>query len=88
MLNYIAAYPNPYADQFNHEIILAPQDESIASYVIMEMKELEAIENITIEKVEIIEDQDEMDINQHMVNKRHGVHRDPQGQVHQRWSLW
>ena len=34
----------------------------------MEMMELEAIENIHIEKVEIITDQDEIDINNHMVN--------------------
>lgn len=68
MLNYISMYPNPYADQFNDEIILAPQDPSIADFVIMEMKELEAIENIDIEKVEFITEQDEVDLNRHMVN--------------------
>ena len=68
MLNYISLYPNPYETEFNDEIILGTQDDSIASYVIMEMMELEAIENITIEKVEIITNQDELDINNHMVN--------------------
>lgn len=68
MLNYISLYPNPYEKEFNNEIILGTQDDSIASYVIMEMMELEAIENITIEKVEIITNQDEIDINNHMVN--------------------
>ena len=63
MLNYISLYPNPYESEFNDEIILGTQDDSIASYVIMEMMELEAIENITIEKVEIITNQDEIDIN-------------------------
>ncbi len=68
MLNYISLYPNPYEKEFNDEIILGTQDDSIASYVIMEMKELECIENIEIEKIEIVTDQDEIDINNHMVN--------------------
>lgn len=68
MLDYIAMYPNPYAEAFNDEIILGVQDDSIASYVIMEMMEFEEIENIHIEDVQVIEHQDEFDINQHMVN--------------------
>lgn len=68
MINYISLYPNPYEKFFNDEIILGTQDDSIASYVIMEMMELEAIENIHIEKVEVVMDQDEIDINNHMVN--------------------
>ena len=68
MQNYISLYPNPYESKFNDQIILGTQDDSIASYVIMEMMELEAIENIRIEKVEIVTDQDEIDINNHMVN--------------------
>lgn len=68
MLNYISLYPNIYEKEFNDEIILGTQDDSIASYVIMEMMELEDIENITIEKVEVVMDQDEIDINNHMVN--------------------
>lgn len=68
MLSYISLYPNPYEKEFNDEIILGTQDDSIASYVIMEMMELEAIENIHIEKVEVITNQDDIDINNHMVN--------------------
>lgn len=68
MLDYIAMYPNPYAKAFNDEIILGIQDDSIASYVIMEMMEFEEIENIHIEDVQVIEHQDEFDINHHMVN--------------------
>ena len=68
MINYISLYPNIYEKDFNDKIILGNQDDSIASFVIMEMMELEAIENIHIEKVEIVTDQDEIDINQHMVN--------------------
>lgn len=68
MLNYISLYPNPCADQFNDEILLGIQDDSIASYVIMEMMELEAIENIKILDIEVVTDQDEIDINNHMIN--------------------
>lgn len=68
MLNYIAMYPNPYEGELNDQIILAPQDPSIADFVIMEMKELEAIENIDIEKIEIVTAQDQVDINRHMIN--------------------
>ena len=68
LLNYISLYPNQYEESFNDEIILGTQDDSIASYVIMEMMELEAIENIRIDKVEVVTAQDEIDINNHMVN--------------------
>lgn len=68
MLDYIALYPNPYSGSFNDEIILGIQDRSIADYAIMVMREFEAIENIRIESIEVIEDQDQVDINNHMVN--------------------
>lgn len=68
MLNYISLYPNPYKYAFNDEIISGIQDDSIASYAIMEMMELEQIENIHIESVKVITDQDEIDLNNHMVN--------------------
>lgn len=68
MLNYIAAYPNVYEKDFNDQILLASHEESIISYIIKEMMELEAIENIHIEKIVIIEDPDEVDINDHSVN--------------------
>gem|GEM_PF-1932824 len=68
MLNYISLYPNPYEKEFNDQIILGTHDNSIADYVIMEMMELEAIENIHIEKVEVVMNQDDIDINNHMVN--------------------
>ena len=68
MLNYIALYPDVYEDNFNDEIILGTQDDSIISYAIKEMQELEVIENYNIEKIEIVTDPDMVDINQHMVN--------------------
>lgn len=68
MLNYIALYPNQYKDIMNPEIILGKQDTPIEDFIIMAMKELEAIENIKIENIEIVHDQDEVDINRHMIN--------------------
>lgn len=68
MLNYIALYPNKYKDIMNPEIILSKQDTPIEDFIIMAMKELEAIENIKIENIEIVRDQDEVDINRHMIN--------------------
>ena len=56
MLNYIALYPNQYEDVMNPEIILGNQDVPIEDFVIMAMKELEAIDNIKIENIEIIHD--------------------------------
>ena len=54
MLNYIALYPNQYEDVMNPEIILGNQDVPIEDFVIMAMKELEAIDNIKIENIENI----------------------------------
>jgi len=52
----------------NDEIILGTQDVPMEDFIIMAMSEFEAIGNIKIEKVEVIHDQDEVDINRHMVN--------------------
>lgn len=68
MLNYIAMYPNQYEDLMNPDIILGKQDTPIEDFIIMAMKELEAIDNIKIENIEIIRDQDDVDINRHMIN--------------------
>ena len=68
MINYISMYENPYDQYMNDEIIVASQDDSIIDYAILEMKEFEQIENIDIEKIEVVEEQDEVDINEHMVN--------------------
>lgn len=68
MLNYIAMYPNQYEDEMNPDIILGKQDTPIEDFIIMAMKELEAIENIKIESIQVIHDQDDVDINRHMIN--------------------
>lgn len=68
MLNYIAMYPNKYEDEMNPDIILGRQDTPIEDFIIMAMKELEAIDNIKIESIQVVRDQDEVDINRHMIN--------------------
>lgn len=68
MLNYIALYPNKYADEFNDEFILGSTDAPIEDLMIACMKEFEAVENIHIEDIKIVRAQDEVDINQHMIN--------------------
>lgn len=68
MLDYIGDLPNPHEAEFNDAFIKGTNDMSIEEFAIMAMREFEAVENIDIEKVEYIQDQDEIDINQHMVN--------------------
>lgn len=68
MLNYISLYPNKHEGEFNDEFIFNRQDKSIADFIIIAMREFEAVENIKIENIEIIEDQDEVDLNHHMIN--------------------
>lgn len=68
MVHYIALYPNEYEKTMNEDIILGPQDTPIEDFIIMAMKELEAIGNIKIENIKIIDQQDEVDINRHMIN--------------------
>ena len=68
MLNYIALYPNQYEDMMNPDIILGTQDTPIEDFIIMAMQEFEAIDNIKIEDIKIIRDQDDVDINRHIIN--------------------
>ena len=68
MLNYIALYPNQYEDMMNPDIILGTQDTPIEDFIIMAMQEFEAIDNIKIEDIKLIRDQDDVDINRHMIN--------------------
>lgn len=68
MKDYIALYPNPYGEAFNNELIMGTHDIPMVDLAIMAMREFEAIENIRIEKIEVINDQDEVDINHHTIN--------------------
>ena len=68
MLNYIHEYPNPAADEFNEDFILAKDDIPLTDFVTMVMKDFETIENIEILDVTIVADQDEVDYNYHTIN--------------------
>ena len=68
MLNYIALYPNKHADEFNMNFLESTFDDPLDDYVIACMKDFETIKNIEILEYTIINDQDEVDINNHMVN--------------------
>ncbi len=68
MINYISLYPNVYEEGFNEEFLNATQDIPLVDYVISCMKDFESIENIEILDYYITEDQDDVDLNNHMVN--------------------
>ena len=68
MLNYIALYPNEHAEELNMDFLNSTADKSLDYYAIMAMHDFESIENIDLVKYEIIHDQDEVDINRHMIN--------------------
>ena len=68
MLNYIALYPNEHEKEFNMDFLNSTFDKSLDEYAIACMKDFEEIKNIEILEYKIIEDQDEVDINNHMVN--------------------
>ena len=68
MLDYIALYPNRHKDELNMDFLTSAYDKPLDDYVIACMKDFETIDNIDILEYKIIEDQDEVDINNHMVN--------------------
>ena len=68
MLDYIALYPNEHADEMNMDFLKSVHDKPLDDYVIACMKDFESVENIEIMKYKIVTDQDEVDINNHMVN--------------------
>lgn len=68
MLNYIALYPNEHEAEFNTNFLDAAYDKPMDYYVICCMEDLTTVANIELEGYDIIEDQDEIDINKHMVN--------------------
>ena len=76
MKDYIHMYNHPATDFYNMDFSTGSMDYSIEDLVVICMKELEAISNITIESVETIYDMDEIDINEHMINKNYKKKRD------------
>lgn len=76
MKEYIHMYTHPATEFYNMGFLTSANDYKIEDLVVICMKELEAISNITIESVETIYDMDEIDINEHMVNKNYKKKRD------------
>lgn len=68
MLDYIALYPNKHEDEMNMDFLTSSFDKPLDYYVIACMKDFETVSNIDILEYTIIKDQDEVDINNHMVN--------------------
>lgn len=68
MLDYIALYPNEHESELNMDFLSSANDKPMDYYVIGCMKDLESVANIEILEYKIIEDQDDVDINNHMVN--------------------
>lgn len=68
MLNYIALYPNEHENELNMDFLTSANDKSLDDYIIACMMDVESIENIKVLGYKIIEDQDEVDLNNHMIN--------------------
>ena len=68
MLDYIALYPNEHESELNMDFLSSANDKPLDYFVIACMKDFESIANIEILEYKIIEDQDEVNINNHMVN--------------------
>lgn len=68
MIDYIALYPNKHESEMNFEFLNSAHDKPLDDYVIACIKDFESIENIRILDYKIIHDQDDIDINNHMIN--------------------
>lgn len=68
MLNYIAMYPNEHENELNYDFLNSTFDKPLDYYVIACMKDLESVSNVEMLGYKIINDQDEVDYNNHMVN--------------------
>ena len=68
MLDYIHLYQNPHEKEFNMDFLESTFDKSMDAYVIEWMHDFETIKNIKILDYTIVEDQDDIDINAHMIN--------------------
>lgn len=71
MQEFVHLYHHPGVEMYNSDFLDATDDYSIEELVIICMKELEAISNITIEDVKTIYDMDEIDINEHKINRNY-----------------
>ena len=68
MLNTIHLYPNAEEENFNVSFLTSANDISIEDLVVMNMKEFEVIQNITILGYYLETDPGKIDINEHTIN--------------------
>ena len=68
MLNTIHLYPNAEEENFNVSFLASANDISIEDLVVMNMKEFEVIQNITILGYYLETDPEKIDINEHTIN--------------------
>lgn len=68
MLNSIHLYPNAEEENFNVSFLTSANDISIEDLVVMNMKEFEVIQNITILGYYLETDPEKIDINEHTIN--------------------
>jgi len=68
MKDYIHLYEHPTTEDYNDEFLRSENDYSFEELVVCIMKEYEAIENITLDKYEVINDMDEINMNEHRIN--------------------
>ena len=68
MLNTIHLYPNAEEENFNVDFLTSANDISIEDLVVLNMKEFEVIENITILGYYLETDPEKIDINEHTIN--------------------
>ena len=71
MQEFVHLYEHPGVEMYNNKFLFGEEDYSIEELVIICMKELEAISNITIEDVKTVYDMDEIDINEHKINRNY-----------------
>lgn len=68
MRDLIHLFKNPLEDDYNLDFIKSKNDYSLEDLIVMAMKEVEAISNITIESYGCNYNLEEIDINEHKVN--------------------
>lgn len=68
MLDYIALYPNEHEKEFNYDFLNSTHDKPLDYYVIACMKDFESVSNVELLEYKVIEDQDDVNYNNHMVN--------------------
>lgn len=71
MKEYVHMYEHPGVKMYNVDFLTGVDDYTIEELVIICMKELEAISNITIESVKTVYNMDEIDINEHKINRNY-----------------